>query len=271
MQDEVYMGIDPRRDHSFRLPDTQTNPNHYGAAIAAARDGAADPAAAGDETFPAIARATLISLLEAPFDTDALELLRRAIDDSDPLVRLAALQAMHAAPPDLRPSFGSELLSDPVRAVRVQAALTFVESRDLLPVEAARAYAGAAQEYRESLLATASLPESMTILSDFEFRMGDNVRALSHLEHAIRLDPNLALARHSYGLALVRERRYEEAIEELEQAYELAPGNPRYAYVYAVALNSLGLVDEAVAVLTKAREEFPDDAEIHSFWMLLSQ
>jgi tetratricopeptide (TPR) repeat protein len=269
MQDEVYMGVDARRDHSFRLPDTQSDPNHYGAAIAAARTGQIDAAAARNATFPAIARATLLSLLRAPFDEDAMALLENAVNDPDPLVRVAALQAMHAAPPELRPSFGSALLSDPVRAVRVQAALTFVETRDLLPFEAARAYAGAAQEYRQSLLATASLPESMTILSDFEFRMGDNNQAIEYLEHAIRLDPQLAAARHSYGLALVRERRYEEALAELKQAHELEPGNARYIYVYAVALNSGGLVDDAVAVLDEARRDFPDDAEIQSLWRLL--
>ena len=43
MQDEIYMGVDPRRDHSFRLPNTSTDPDHYGVAIAAARDG--DPVA----------------------------------------------------------------------------------------------------------------------------------------------------------------------------------------------------------------------------------
>ena len=166
---------------------------------------------------------------------------------------------------------GSDLLSDPVRAVRVQAALTFVESRDLLPLEAARAYSGAAQEYRKSLLATASLPESMVVLSDFEFRMGNNDQAIEYLEHAIRLDANLAEARHSYGLALVRERRYDQALAELERAYALEPGNSRFAYVYAVALNSRGLVEEAVAVLDKARRDFPDDAEIQAFWQLLQQ
>lgn len=271
MQDEVYMGVDARRDHSFRLPDTASDSSHYGAAVTAARDGTPDPAAARNEVFPPIARATLLSLLQAPFDGDAIAALEDAVNDPDPLMRIAALQAIHAAPPELRPSFGFELLSDPVRAVRVQAALTFVESRDLLPLEAARAYASTADEYRQSLLAGASFPESMTVLSDFEFRMGNNVQAIDYLEHAIRLDPKLAIARHSYGLALVREQRYEEALVELEQAYELEPGNARYAYVYAVALNSGGLVDEAVAVLESARRSFPDDAEIQSLWQVLSQ
>ena len=269
MRDEIYMGVDPRRDHSFRLPGTQSDPNHYGAAIAAARNGQVDAAAARNRTYPAIARATLLTHLRAPFDEDATALLEDAVHDPDPLVRIAALQAMRTAPPELRPSVGSDLLSDPVRAVRVQAALTFVENRDLLPLEAARAYAGAAEEYQQSLLATASLPESMTILSDFEFRMGDNGQAIAYLESAIRLDPKLAAGRHSYGLALIRERRYDEALAELEQAYELEPGNARYVYVYAVALNSTGLANEAIAVLDKARRDFPDDEEIQSFWQML--
>lgn len=271
MQSEIYMGVDPRRDHSFRLPDTASDPNHYGAAIAAARNGQVDAAAAWNSAYPAIARATLLTHLRAPFDEDATTLLGNAVNDPDPLVRIAALQAMHAAPPELRPTFGSELLSDPIRAVRAQAALTFVDTRDLLPVDAARAYHGAAKDYRQSLIATASLPESLTVLSDFEFRMGENDKSNEYLKHAIRLDPDLAIARHSYGLALIREKRYEEALAELQRAYDLDPGNPRYAYVYAVALNSLGSVEEALAVLDKARDDFPDDAEIQSFWMLLSQ
>jgi tetratricopeptide (TPR) repeat protein len=271
MQSEIYMGVDPRRDHSFRLPDTASDPNHYGAAIAAARNGQVDAAAAWNSAYPAIARATLLTHLRAPFDEDATTLLGNAVNDPDPLVRIAALQAMHAAPPELRPTFGSELLSDPIRAVRAQAALTFVDTRDLLPVDAARAYHGAAKDYRQSLIATASLPESLTVLSDFEFRMGENDKSNEYLKHAIRLDPDLAIARHSYGLALIREKRYEEALAELQRAYDLDPGNPRYAYVYAVALNSLGSVEEALAVLDKARDDFPDDAEIQSFWMLLTR
>lgn len=271
MQDEIYMGVDARRDHSFRLPGTASDPNHYGAAITAARAGSVDSAAVRDPSYPAIARATLVSLLQLPFDDDAIAALENAVSDPDPLVRIAALQALHAAPASDRPSLGASLLNDPVRAVRVQAALTFVDSRDLLPLEAARAYNDAADEYRDSLLATASRPESMTVLADFEHRMGDNRQAIEYLEHAIRLDPNLAVARHSYGLALVREQRYDDALGELERAYALEPGNPRFAYVYAVALHSLGLVDDALTVLDAARREFPDDTDIESMWQSLRQ
>ena len=166
---------------------------------------------------------------------------------------------------------GVDLLFDPVRAVRAQAALSFVGARDLLPVQAARAYPDAAEEYRASLLAAASQPQTLAVLADFEFRMGDNASSMTYLQQSIRMDPELAVSRHSYGLALVREQRYDEAIAELELAYEPEPGNARFAYVYAVALNQLGRVDEAVTVMRKARNDFPGDTDIASFWQLLNR
>ena len=47
--------------------------------------------------------------------------------------------------------------------------------------------------------------------------------------------------------------------------------DPRFAYVYARALNSYGFREAAAAVLEEARVAFPDDSEIRSFRMLLNQ
>jgi Flp pilus assembly protein TadD len=57
---------------------------------------------------------------------------------------------------------------------------------------------------------------------------------------ATSIDPNNADIRHSLGLALVRQHNYADALPELRQASEFAPYNARYAYVYAIALNSIG-------------------------------
>lgn len=80
-----------------------------------------------------------------------------------------------------------------------------------------------------------------------------------------------SIAKPAGGLVQVREQRYEEGSGQLKRAYELEPGNARVAYVYAVALDSLGMVDDAVAVVETARAEFPEDAEIQSLWQLLQQ
>ena len=54
------------------------------------------------------------------------------------------------------------------------------------------------------------------------------------------IEPNNGDIRHALGLLLVRQHEYTAALPLLQRASELAPDNPRYAYVYAVALNSSG-------------------------------
>ncbi len=271
MAEKTYMGVDGRRDHSFRLPGTSSDPSHYGAAIQEARASGADPAAALNTEFPPIARATLITMLKAPFDAKEIAVLDHATNDANALVRMAAMQAIHSAPPTQRPLIGTGLLADPVRAVRVQAALAFAGIRHQLPPDAARSFASAASEYRQSLVTAASRPESLTMLSDFEFRLGDNARSIESVRHALRLDPGNATARHAHGLALIREKDYDEALVELQRAYSLGPDNPRFAYVYAVALNSMGQQDEALRIAELARDRFPSDDDLRNLWQSLQR
>ena len=58
-------------------------------------------------------------------------------------------------------------------------------------------------------------------------------------------------ALHALGLALVRLKRSDEALDLLRRAAEAEPERARYAYVYAVGLNSAGRGSEAVRVLKK--------------------
>ena len=67
---------------------------------------------------------------------------------------------------------------------------------------------------------------------------------------------------HALGLVMVRQKRVREAIELLGAAARLAPGNPRYGYVYAVALNSDGRKSEALRTLEAvlARHRYDRDS-----------
>jgi Flp pilus assembly protein TadD len=66
---------------------------------------------------------------------------------------------------------------------------------------------------------------------------------------------------HALGLTLVRQKRNEAALEELRQAAALDPGQARYAYVYAVGLNSSGRRDDALAVLKEGLRGRPNNLE----------
>jgi Tfp pilus assembly protein PilF len=261
----TYMGVDDRRDHSFRLPDTSTDPAHYGSTIAAGRAGGANDLllrSIEDKALPAIVRATMLTLLEPVPPGPAADTITAQFEDPDPLVRIAALRAVRNVAPAIRMRTGSQLLRDPVRGVRMEAALTYAEFRDLLPIEDSRAFPEAADEYREAMLAAANTPDAALGLAEFENRLGNSADALRMYRHALVVGPNFAPAYHAYGLSLVRSGAQDEALENLRTAAELAPESPRYAYVFGVALNSLGDSDAAVDILGSAHQRFEIDFDI---------
>lgn len=162
MPTQTYMVVDPRRDHSLRVPrpdlsvklgtpnaciqchTTQSNtwaanavvrwygPDrrqeaHYGEALAAGQTGASNAlslltALAADGSQPAIARATAASLVGRYPSVEAVAALQNALADPEPLVRLGAVGALEPYNPADRVALASRLLSDPVEAVRLETA-----------------------------------------------------------------------------------------------------------------------------------------------------
>jgi predicted Zn-dependent protease len=60
----------------------------------------------------------------------------------------------------------------------------------------------------------------------------------------------------------VRQQRTDEGVEELRLASTLTPGNARYIYVYAVALNSTGKPEQAIMILQGAHNQHPNNRDI---------
>lgn len=294
------MGVDDRPDHSFRIPrpdltvqidspnacnnchtergaewaaaeisewvgtDARPRP-HFGTAIAAGREAPANAAlvdAAINQDFPAIGRATALTLLTPPLADVETSAIAKALDDPDPLIRTAALRALQFAPAETRLRIGPHSLTDPVLSVRLAAVSVYAELRDLLPVAENRAFGRAAEEYRASNTMLANTPEALANLANFELSMGDVNQAVGYYRDAVRVSPSNAFLRHSMGLVLVRSGERDEALQQLRQAADLEPSNPRYVYVYGVALNSLGMNNDALAVLRDARQQFPTDFDI---------
>jgi len=134
--------------------------------------------------------------------------------------------------------------------------------RDLLPLEDARVYSGAINEYRDSLLVVASSPDAATRLAELESRLGNNDGARRFYDHALKRDSTYAPTHHAYGLFLVRAQEDEKALTHFRAAAKLDSSNSRYIYVHGVAANSLGRSDEALEVLSDAWLRFPDDFDI---------
>ena len=275
MPTRTYMEIDPRHDHSLRIPRP------------------VPPAAPRDS---AIARASALAQM-AQVDSAGLESIDQALKDSVPSVRRGALIALsHAAPAD-RLRLAPGRLSDPIRTVRVQAALCLADIADrLLAGDQKIAFDHAFDELAAELRFNADRPEAQTSLGTVWLARERPEPAMAAFREAITLDPsyvpayvNLADAlraqnddaaaerllrdgllrapghapmHHALGLTLVRQKQPAEALSELAEAARLDPDSARFSFVYAVALHDTGKKNEALAVLRAALKTHPNDADL---------
>ncbi len=279
----------------------QTTP-HYGTALHAGRTGAVDAERQLDQLIldksqPAIARASGLLLLPRYATAASETAIKAAIADSDPLVRMAAARGLRVSGPRAIVDATAPLLGDPVRAVRTEAAraLAGVDPQTMTPQQRSAfvtAYqeliAGemidadrpethlnlglvkmrrnqldeAEAEYRTALRLDPKFVPAMANLADLDRQRGMDKEGAELLRAAIAIEPNNAALKHSLGLLFVRQRNYTEALPLFREAAALEPANARYAYVYAIALNSAGSTAEATAVLLSAHKQHPTDRNI---------
>lgn len=234
MPAQTYMVIDPRHDHSFRLPrpdlDGQTEspdacttchkdkepawaakviegwfgspqrPPHYGQALHAARTGQTDSlqqltALIADLGKPAIVRATAVQQLTS-MDDPALPALAQALKDQSPLVRAYSASGFSSQPPVQRVEYLLPLLHDDSRAVRDQALNALVGIPMIALPEAERESFKAAQaDYEQRLRGNADLPGNRLNLAVLLERDGRQQEAREQYHQALKLDPYFVPAR----------------------------------------------------------------------------
>jgi len=270
MPARTYMVVDPRHDHSFRIPRPDLSvklgtPNAcndchsdkapqwaaaavenwfgpdrkgfqtYGTAFRASRADQADAAAllavvAADRTAPAIARASALAELAPRVSPANISAARGALTDPDPVVRIGALDLLENVPGGQIWPFVSPLLSDPVRGVRIRAA---------------------------SLLAavpTASQPPPDR--ERFE-------RAASEFIAAQRANADRPEARTTLGSFFARRGQPVGAETEYKAALQLAPQYVAASINLADLYRQLGRDGEGEAVLRAAIAVSPRDAAAH--------
>jgi tetratricopeptide (TPR) repeat protein len=337
MATATYMVVDPRHDHSFRIPRPDRTvslgvPNacsqcHAKQSAQWAADAVAKwfpqrkpgfqsfaegfhagdrgaPGAQGalikvaeDRSQSAIARASAVQRLGRYLSAVTLPTVANALNDPDPMVRAAAVGALAGADAATRGRLLARMLDDPDRLVRMEAARALAgEPEARLAAESRKSFERALEEYVAAQRFNADRPEAQTALGNLNAARGRYAEAAAAYAKALELDPafaqaalNLAdlqrsLARdddaertlrdlirrapqsapahHALGLALVRQRRTLEALEELALAAKLAPDDARFAYVYGVALYDTGKRAEALKALRAALARHPYDREI---------
>jgi tetratricopeptide (TPR) repeat protein len=298
MAARVYMGVDARRDHSFRVPRPDLSvktgaPNactachqdrdpgwaasilheqwgvgsidapHFATALYAARAGHANAAlraAMDDPSTPGIARATALALMRGPLsDADILH-VRQGLQDADALVRIGALRAMGGWPPQWRVRLAAALLTDPVRGVRIEAASLLADTAQQLQPPESQAFDDAAREYRAAQMAVASRPAAHSNLGSFAAAHGELEEALQQFETALRMAPEFTPARVNMADAL--RRRGDEARGEalLREGLRLEPRDATLHHALGLLLARAGRYDVALPELRRAAALQPQNA-----------
>lgn len=254
---------------------------------------------AQDSNNPAVVRATALTLVEPMMQPELLMTIREQLKDTDPSVRIAALGVMESVDPMNRVLSVAPLLSDPIRGVRIEAARILADiPESQFPSSQINARLGALKEYQDVLNSNADWPSENMNQGNLALRQGNTEQAIIAYQRALSLDPLLSGAyvnladiyrsagrddegekqlrngllllpkaadlHHALGLLLVRKNDKTAALQELATASKLAPDNIRYAYVYGVALNSMGKQQEALKILKAADARQPYNMDVLS-------
>ena len=270
MHERTYMVVDPRRDHSIRIPrpdlsdklgtpnacnqchqDKSTrwatdylrewygedllNQSHYGETFWAGR--MLYPEAqqellrlAADQDQASMVRATAISLLGGYPSTSTSMLLKQTVIDPDPLVRYATMTVVEFAAPEFISELAVPRLSDTIKLVRLMAA----NSLAAIP---------------RNLIPENATEQLNTALEEY------NASLMINADH-----PSTHL---NFGNLYLNAGDYEKAEASYKEAIELEPGLVGPYINLADLYRRSNRDDEGELVLKSALDKYPDLAAIH--------
>jgi tetratricopeptide (TPR) repeat protein len=271
------MGVDFRRDHSFRIPRpdltlSTESPNacngchsentaewaasyvnkwyglsrrpHFGEVFSKARTGDTSVInklveIALDELFPVIVRATAIYELEKYNSETGRRAIIRSLSDPESIVRHQAVQSYFPASADEMVELLSPLLNDPVKSVRMQTA------------------------FRLSSIPVENMDSSL--LREF-------YESLTEYRQVMEYTGEFAASRHNLGVVYQNLDMFEKAEDNFLAAIRIDDEFYPSMANLSVTYNELGKNDQAEALLRQMIRDFPEYPEAHySLGLLLAE
>jgi predicted CXXCH cytochrome family protein len=294
MRDRTYMVVDPRHDHSFRVPRPDLSvtlgvPNacnschadrtaswaaervaewfpggrggtfHYGEALHAGRSWAADrnsllKRVIEDGAVPAIVRATAISLLASQLDGADVDLVGQQLRDGAPLVQLAALEALGNVPVAIRVDLAQRFLTDPSAALRMAAARVLVPARGELTAARQRDLDAALAEFMAAQEFNADRVEGLLNLGNLQTDTGNFVEAEATYSRALEQHPEFAPVYVNLAELYRLRGREGEAEALLRRGIAVDPRDPSLPHALGLSLVRSNRLEEALTLLREASE-----------------
>ncbi len=298
MHGRNYMGVDYRRDHSFRIPRpdltiTMGTPNacnqchadkspqwaekyveqwygkskpfQYGEAFYAARKGKpeADSLLAriiANDLYPVNIRAIAIGYL-----SDAEEnkkIIARNLRSLEPALRIAAINRLTVRTrDDLKLLF--PLLNDETKGVRFQAVskLSIVDT-SLIPMKYKRAYMQALEEEKRILEYNADFPVGKFNLANYYYSKKEYEKAEKLYLDAIAEDSELGVAQINLAFLYAATGKPRKAEKILEEFLSKNPKDGNALYNYGLILSENGKYEKSLQALLKASSLLPENGRV---------
>ncbi len=279
MHQKAFMGIDMRRDHSFRVPrpdqsaiygtpnscnSCHTEKNSKWAADAITKWYGptrmyhfSDDLLPGsllniksefhlikllrDTIQPEIARATAANYLGQIQTQKSLDALLVSMNDRKSLVRYHSVRSLENFPSEAWQQNAYSALSDKVRAVRIAAADLYHRlPPDAIPSDARGAYLAADAENLNYLHYQTDFSVGNVMLADYHLQNRDYVNAITHYLRGLKKDSLMNYARFNLSASLSSVGKNQEALKVLNEAAMIDPGNERIFYNRGLLYYELG-------------------------------
>ena len=298
MPGRYYMGVDYRRDHSFRIPRPDISeklgtPNacnhchadksnkwaadfmdkwygknkraHYGSVLALANTDDTDGYLQTveffkNDLFPPITRAVALSRLANNYYDQSRELLVNSFSHIESIIRYTAVRSFQITTlADV--NLLIPLLNDPVKAIRSEASVKLSTiPKDQLPQKSLPALEKGLEEYREMMEYTADFAPSRLNLGNYYSNLGQSQLAIDNFIEAIKIDDEFFPAKVNLAMTYNSIGQNEKAEILLKDVVKNHPDQSGVKYSLGLLLAEMQKYKEAISYLKMATLETPDNA-----------
>ncbi len=243
--------------------------SHFGTTLAAGREGRPEAhegliEIAGDTLYAGVVRATALSLLSSYSGARNAEAFKLALADEDPLVRYTAAEFANSLTLAELVEAMTPLLFDPVKAVRLQAALRLAGTPAGMLQDYQRAQLDESlREFRDAMTHSLEFPFAEYNLGTLHLAERDTAGAEEHFRAAIELDERYFPAKLNLAQLLWSSAQYEEAERLLREVVSDAPELGEAYYSLGLLLAEMERYAEAESFLRRAAEAMPGRSRVY--------
>jgi len=300
MPGRFYMGVDYRRDHSFRIPRPDLSeelgtPNacnqchanksidwaveaieewygkkrrpHYGITLAEGHAGKPEAfikltGLASDDLYPPIVRATALSLIGENYPDTGYAVLKNSLKDFESLIRHTAVQFYPLNSMEHVHDLLS-LLNDPVSAVRFETAVKLsIIPREQLPQSRLRSLDAALLEYKHAMQYSGDFATSRHNLGNFFQNTGKPDSTIMNYLAALRIDDQFYPAKVNLAMVYNTQGQNDKAEILLKDVVKNHPEVEDAWYSLGLLLAEMQKYTEAIDYLERAAGMMPDRPRI---------